>query len=367
MKKTFAIIYFIALTASYSANASQCPYQPTRSIQILAVIKKDGSKSVNKVSNKNNVVVTQKAVNPSSQTQQIEESETLIEDVKKEEKISPSAEKLVTETNSTDNKINSEQRVQEVAPAQEQGATEMNLANGADLNEKLEEEKKYKTDSVSEMKTQGHYIGFDMLHNKLSFYEKNSSPIDGVVEEQKLRPSSSGYGVGFGFGYKYALNFNDFFIAPGIFLERTSTHVNGETGTYFNDPVAANNMSLRVKGRYGVKVDVGYDINKVVSPYLVGGYSMVNYISENGFCYISENGFCVAGVNSQSVLKKGTAGGFLYGVGMKINHDKRLSFNIEFNEQSFQTENDITPLNNGYTAVYDATLRTLKLGVLYNF
>lgn len=355
MKKIFAIIYFIASTASYSANAAQYSYKPTRSTQILAVIKKSAPKSANK----RDIIVAQKPVNSSVESQQIEEPETVIEDVKKEEKISPSSEKLVTETSSIDNKINSEQQVQEVAPAQEQGFAEMNLASGVDLDEKLEEEKKGKANSISEIKTQGHYIGLDMLHNNLSFYEKNSSPIDGVVEEQKLRPSSSGYGVGFGFGYKYALNFNDFFIAPGIFLERTSTHVNGETGTYFNNPTTASNISLRVKGRYGVKVDVGYDINKVVSPYLVGGYSMVNYISENGFNVI--------GVDSQSVLKKGTAGGFLYGVGMKINHDKRLSFNIEFNEQSFQTENDITPLNEGYTAVYDATLRTLKLGVLYNF
>ena len=116
MKKIFAIIYFIALTASYSANASQCSYQPTRSIQILAVIKKDGSKSANKTIGKNNVINPQEAVNHSSQIQQIEEPET----------------------NPTDNKINSEQQVQEIVPAQEQIATEMNPANGVDLDENLE-------------------------------------------------------------------------------------------------------------------------------------------------------------------------------------------------------------------------------------
>lgn len=342
MKKIFATIYFIASVATTSVNAAQYSYQPTRSTQVLGVIKKPVKAAqysyqptrstqtlavINKSANESDVIITQKEVNPALKTQQVrEKSETVIEDVEKEEKIFSSSEKIITD---------------------------MNPANGSDLDKKLEKNRRF------ERKTQGHYIGFDMLHNKLSFYEKNSSPIDGVVEEQKLRPSSSGYGVGFGLSYKYAINFNDFFIAPGIFLERTNTHVNGEVGTYFNNPTTASNISLRVKGRYGVIVDVGYDVNKIISPYLVGGYSMVNYISENGFNVI--------GYDSQSVLKKGTSGGFLYGAGMKINYDKRMSFNIEFNEQSFQTKNDITPLNEGYTAVYDATLKTLKLGVLYNF
>ena len=358
MKKIFAIIYFIALTASYSANASQCSYQPTRSIQILAVIKKDGSKSANKTIGKNNVINPQEAVNHSSQIQQIEEPETAIEDVKKEEKISSSSEKLANETNSTDNKINSEQQVQEVAPAQEQGVAEMNPANGVDLDERSEEEKKYKTDSVSEMKTQGHYVGFDVIGMRGRFNEESSRIISGKQTDIS-KSASTDNGGGVGLNYKYAFNFNNVFIAPGIFAEGLAMEINMSEDVYGN---GAQYGEVNIRSRHGAFVDVGYDINPYLSPYVMAGYSWARYRDKNAF-----------GTSKirETAIEKSMIGSGIYGVGLKVNYDKNISFNIEVNTQKFnlKTNTDV-PTNTSskqYVATYFTRLNTLKVGISYKF
>jgi len=359
MKKTFLIVYLIVSTVSYSANASQYPYQPTRSTQILAVIKKAAPKSANKSISKNNIIVAKKAVTPPSQTQQIEESETLIEDVKKEEKISPSSEKSVTETNLTDNKINSEQQVQEVAPAQEQGVTEMNLANGVDLDEKLEEEKKYKTDSVSEMKTQGHYIGLDLVGNKVTFYEKGATNVKNIPTSYTIKPVSSNYGGGVGINYKYAINFNNIFIAPGIFVEKLGTKVEPNQDAYRENSQLGE---LDIRSRYGIFSNIGYDINSFLSPYLVIGYSMVSYKTENGY-YRNSLGL------RQSNIEKSTTGSMLYGLGLKSNYSDKVSFNIEYNTQEFKAKTNLNvPINNKRSnSWYQTRIETIKIGTAYKF
>ncbi len=358
MKKIFAIIYFIALTASYSANASQCSYQPTRSIQILAVIKKDGSKSANKTIGKNNVINPQEAVNHSSQIQQIEEPETVTKDVKKEEKIFSNSEKLVTETNSTDNKVTSKQRVQDFAPDQEKGITEMNLVNKVDLDKKSEEEKKYKTNSVSEMKTQGHYIGFDVIGMQGKFSEDSSKIISGK-QTNISKSTSTNTGGGLGLNYKYAFNFNNFFIAPGIFVEGLGIEINGSETAHGSD---AQYNSVTIKSRHGAFIDAGYDINSYLSPYLMAGYSWAHYRTKN---------FHGNSSKTQTAVEKSMVGSGIYGAGLKLNYDQNVSFNIEINTQKFNTKtNTNVPLNTTakkYIAVFPTRLNTIKLGISYKF
>lgn len=359
MKKTFAIVYFIVCTASYSANASQYPYQPARSTQILAVIKKSAPKSANKSIGKNNVIVNKKAVNSSSQTQQIEKSETVTKDVKKEKKIFSNSEKLVTETNSTDNKVTSKQRVQEVAPAQEQGVTEMNLANGADLNEKLEEEKKYQTNSMSEMKTQGHYVGFDIVGIR-GRYNEDSSRLKSGKQIDTSESAVTDTGGGVGLNYKYAFNFNNVFIAPGVFAEWLAMEINSSDKHH---GFRAQEAEANIKSRHGALVNIGYDVNDYLSPYLMAGYSWVNYKTKN-FYYTS--------IATQSALESSMARSGIYGAGLKFNYDQDVSFNIEFNTQKFnaKTSTDV-PVNvdrdRNYVAQYLIRLNTLKLGIAYKF
>ena len=362
MKKKFAIIYFIVLgvivlTVLYSEYASQYPYQPTRSTQILAVIKKAVPKSANKSIDKNNVIVTKKAVNSSSQTQQIEESETVIEDAKKEEKTSPSLEKSVTEINSTDNKINSKQQVQEILPTQERFA-EMNLANGVNFDERLEEEKKYKTDSVSEMKTQGHYIGLDVVGNKVTFYEKGAKNIKNIPTSFTVKQVSSNYGCGMGINYKYAFNFNNIFIDQSIFVEKIGTKVNPNQDAYKNP----QNGELDIRSRYGIFANIGYDVNSVLSPYLVVGYSMVSYKTENGY-YRYNLGL------RQSNIEKSTTGSMLYGLVLKANYSDKVSFNIEYNTQEFKAKTNLdVPINNKRAnSWYQTRIETIKIGTAYKF
>jgi opacity protein-like surface antigen len=374
MKKVFATIYFIASVATTSVNAAQYSYQPTRSTQVLAVIKKPVKAAqhsyqpttstqilavIKKFANEDNVIVTQKEVNPSLNNQQtMEEPETVIEDVQKEEKTSSSSEKLVADTNSIDSKINSEKQAQEFAPASEEIITEINPANGVDLDKKLEEEKKYQANPISEMKTQGHYIGFDVIGMQGKFSE-DSSKIRKGIQTDTSKPASTSTGGGVGFNYKYALNFNDFFIAPGIFVEGLGMQINGSESAHDTD---AQYNAVTIRSRRGVFVDVGYDVNSYLSPYLMAGYSWVNYRTKNFYGNSSE---------TQTAVEKSVVGSGIYGAGLKLNYDKSISFNIEFNTQKFNTKtNTDVPLNTSakqYIAVFPTRLNTLKLGVSYNF
>lgn len=213
----------------------------------------------------------------------------------------------------------------------------------------------------SKIKTQGHYVGFDMVLNRLSFYQKFTFPIAGVNSERKVRPESRGYGGGFGFNYKYAFNFNKFFIAPGIFYERLNTRVQPSQKVYPFYEI--NRGELRVSDRYGFVTNFGYDINESLSPYVLLGYSAVRYTSKNGAGYTGENAL-------ESSLRTDTARSLLYGGGLNIKYNQEVSFNLEFNIQRFTAlQNRIVtePIFSGYISKYEANLKSIKFGAAYNF
>jgi opacity protein-like surface antigen len=209
--------------------------------------------------------------------------------------------------------------------------------------------------SASKIKTQGHYFGVSGILNELNYHEENSTFYS---SKESFKPSSSGNGTGIGFGYKYALNFDDFFIAPGFFYEKLNTSVKGSRKAYgeYYDLTKAD-----IKDRYGFVADVGYDFNKFISPYVTVGYSWTKYQTKNGIP--------VDDGTSQIGIEKSTAGSYVYGLGVKTSYNQNISFNFELQTQSLnlKTNTDISVNDFGYKANYKGRLNTVKLGAFYNF
>ena len=207
--------------------------------------------------------------------------------------------------------------------------------------------------SASKIKTQGHYFGVSGILNELNYHEENSTF---NTSKETVKPSSSGNGAGIGFGYKYALNFNDFFIAPGFFYEKLNTSVKGSRKAYgeYYDLTKAD-----IKDRYGFVADVGYDFNKFISPYFIAGYSWVKYQTKNG----------IPNDVNHVAIEKSTAGSYVYGLGVKTSYNQNISFNFELQTQSLnlKTNTDISVNDFGYKANYKGRLNTVKLGAFYNF
>ena len=217
--------------------------------------------------------------------------------------------------------------------------------------------RKHKEKTNSENRTQGHYVGIIAIVNELSFYERYST---NGGPKNNVKPSGSDKGYGLGLDYKYAFNFNKFFIAPGIFYEKLNTGSGPSLGSEFYS-ASSTITRLEVRDRYGLKMDVGYDMSQNISPYFSLGYSWVDYLSKNGGCLIDD---------CQSKLKHGVDGSIIYGLGMKFNYSKNLSFNIEGNIQKFVAKTDASVSNISYLeyqAIYRAKIKTIKIGTSYNF
>ena len=161
--------------------------------------------------------------------------------------------------------------------------------------------------------------------------------------------------------YKYAINFHDFFIAPGAFFEKNWISVNA------NEKAGINSNKIQrldIDSRYGVTADLGYDFTNKFATYLMGGYSVVRYTAKNGGTY--------GGDYYETILKKSSNGSLIVGLGTKYNYSDHVSFNVEANTQKFNLKNngDVPIVKNaGY--IYDSRFvgrfNTLKIGASYNF
>ncbi len=210
--------------------------------------------------------------------------------------------------------------------------------------------------SASEIKTQGHYLGVSGILNELNYHEEYTTF---YTSKETIKPSSSGNGAGIGVGYKYALNFEDFFIAPGFFYEKLNTSVDGSKKAY--GEILSPLVRVDIKNRYGFVADVGYDFNKFISPYVTVGYSWTKYQTKNGIP--------VGDGTSQIGIEKSTTGSYVYGIGVKTSYNKNISFNFELQTQSLNLKTNLNiPLNDfGAQSNYKGRLNTVKLGAFYNF
>jgi len=203
-------------------------------------------------------------------------------------------------------------------------------------------------------KTQGHYFGLDLTRTRIKFHERYAKTIGGPYSHNSSNHRDTD--TGFGLKYKYAINFNNLFIAPGIFSEINNSEAKGEVGT--GDDI---HSQIRIKNRTGVKLDIGYDINRF-SPFITGGYSLISYKTKNWFRTTQI---------TQTFSRNGTANDFFYGAGLNYKVNKDITLDFEYNRNSFyaktSTPNLIADNTRFWDGKYKTTLNIYKLGVSYKF
>jgi len=208
----------------------------------------------------------------------------------------------------------------------------------------------FSTSSQALAKTEGSYLGLDILRAsaKTKTTKENSNNTDTYFNS-----SSKSSATGFGIHYKYAINMNNFFIAPGLFYEKIGSEAK------VNNANAGWEQNLTVKDRYGVQLDLGYDLTKNFAAYIPIGYATSSYELKT------------KDYDNSYILKTTTTGsksGLLYGVGFVFYPTDKISVNFEYS----RTKLDLK--SGGDVAIYGVanlkaktTLDVLKVGASYHF
>ncbi len=156
-------------------------------------------------------------------------------------------------------------------------------------------------------KTEGNYVSGSVLYNKTKVKQDETVEVFGGntrVIHRDARSDSAGVGI----AYRYAFNHNGFFLAPGIFAEKN------------NSKSLIGSSSLNIQNRYGLKADLGYDLEDDLAIYVVGGVSYLKYRLSDSLESRSSN----------------ASNSFFYGIGLSHDYSNRVSFNIEYNTQKFK-------------------------------
>jgi opacity protein-like surface antigen len=178
-------------------------------------------------------------------------------------------------------------------------------------------------------KTQGNSVEFGILRSS----SENEYILNGVSQSYYGKFEDSSFGAFL--GYKHAFNFNNVFIAPGVFFDYLGLEAKDRDG----DTVSSNY-------RYGVKLDIGYDITDSVAAYVTGGFSNVAY--EVNWKSINEK-------------KSDSESDYLIGGGISYKISKDWGMNLEYNVQDLEY---YTPENSDKIGV---KIAVAKLGISYNF
>ncbi|MDX2082647.1 MAG: outer membrane beta-barrel protein [Rickettsiales bacterium] len=207
-------------------------------------------------------------------------------------------------------------------------------------------------------KTQGSYIGADYIATRVSTYQRSYLEPNGVYLGNGTYHVSGGAGL----SYKYAFNFNNFFIAPGFILEKNSF---GDSKVDVVKEQGRNGPSAQIRNRYGLKVDVGYDVTNHIAPYLTGGYAWVNYKTKYQSLDYDK-------LPNQVVLngyKNSNDGNIFGGFGIKVNLLKNTDLNLEYNYQRYVAKAKVSDASLVYlrSAEFVGSLHIFKAGLSYRF
>lgn len=95
---------------------------------------------------------------------------------------------------------------------------------------------------IANSKTEGSYFAVNAIVSEVKYFDQKE------------------YSPGFGLSYKYSINYNNFFIAPGVYFNnnqaKTSKSVNSKTLDY----------------SYGTRVDFGYDVSDKIALFTSVGF-----------------------------------------------------------------------------------------------
>jgi opacity protein-like surface antigen len=194
-----------------------------------------------------------------------------------------------------------------------------------------------------------HSFGVNAMMSSLSYHEVATKSTFGG--NPRLFAGNSDSSVGAGLAYKYIMNFDKIYVAPGLFYEKPNASSGG------SGPENTNLYQMQIKDRYGVSLDLGYDVTETITPYFTGGYSSIRYLAKD---WRSSSGV------PYSAIKRNTIGDWYYGAGIKAKINKDFSIALEYNTQKFDAKTAV--VNSGdYQGTYVTRLNLVKLGVFYNF
>lgn len=184
-------------------------------------------------------------------------------------------------------------------------------------------------------KTEGSYVGVSLLSTKSQHQYKNSDGTSITAGGKFSNTSSRGYGL----DYKYAFNFNNVFVAPGVFFDKLGTSAGDNAG--LGEPV-------EIKNRYGVKLDIGYDITDQIGVYFTNGFAKTRYTVD----WTGGGAGTKAGVTPLH---------YFTGIGALFHATKNITLNVEYNTQHIS----------GQTPEFGVTVRSkidvVKAGISYHF
>lgn len=203
-------------------------------------------------------------------------------------------------------------------------------------------------------RTSGNYVSID-LHKALV---GNSRMTNGADSDYHDEDSNTGLGV----AYKYAVNLGDYtdlkysnrlFVAPGIFFERIGTSASAGPTLPSGD-----SQRFNMQNRYGVKMDLGYDLNEYISPYLTGGLSYSGYSSSDPNATNSTPAI--------AQIFRGSKPGWFYGIGLTTKLCNNFSLAFEYNTQSLTVKN-LRYYNGVSNEKTRARIDLYKVALIYNF
>lgn len=186
---------------------------------------------------------------------------------------------------------------------------------------------------------EGLYVGVDYLGVEAN--HQYTAHVNQGPENDKSSQNSSGFGLNV--GYK-AVVANKMYVAPEIFYD----HLNSIADDFYVAQGAEPSSSkLKLKDRYGAKINFGYEIISKTNLFVNLGLARNNY-QQNWDS--SENQR-----NSSSVLAP------IYGVGISLDLTNNLSAKFAYDRQSFT----VRYLDNGFRDKIN--LDVFRVGMAYSF
>lgn len=202
------------------------------------------------------------------------------------------------------------------------------------------------TSNAALAKTEGNSIGLD-IHRSVLKSRNHTMETPTAQEASALTDSNTGLGV----TYKHAVNLgNNFFVAPGAFYERLGNRNYGVSDTAGG---VTSTSYFHVQNRYGVRADLGYDVNQNFAVYATVG------LANTGYTVYLADGHGSEGPRQNNKTK--TA--MLYGIGLTSKINDKFSVGTEYNHQSFEVNNRDQQSN-----IHTKTnIDLYKLTLSYNF
>ncbi len=206
-------------------------------------------------------------------------------------------------------------------------------------------------------KTEKSYLNLGFIHSRANHknivnYQINNNNLSMRQENSPKTFEDNGNGIAL--AYSYAFNYNNVFIAPGVFAEL----INTKSGKGRQPAVSLVNSynyfnQFNVNSRQGLKLDIGYDLHNNFAIYGSTGLARTSFSN-----YYQTN--LVLGTRITNGKISSSENAIFYGGGLLFNVNDKVSVNTELTTQSFKS-NDI------FDHKIKTRLNVFKAGVSYRF